>query len=143
MEELHVPYVAVVGHTDCGGVKAALRDATSPHQKPGALGGWLANLTQLAKKLGLDSHPGALVRLTEENIKNTMQQVKDYIEGPSVALSEGSGPPGPEPAEVIIVGMEYNVETGLLREVGERLVARVHPKKIIPTPQRVFRCICM
>ena len=46
VENLHVSYVFVVGHTQCGGVAAALRDAHPPeaekpkHARNAALGDW-------------------------------------------------------------------------------------------------------
>ena len=132
MENLHVPYVAVVGHTKCGGVTAALKDATPPclRQNP-VLGGWLANLTQLAKDLGL-TYPDGLAELTEENVKNAMRQVKDYIEGLRVSPSEDLSGRMEPLAMVTIVGMVYNLETGDLGEVGDRLVVGVCRRKVTP-----------
>lgn len=95
------------------------------------LGEWLANLTQLAKDLGL-TYPEGLERLTEENVKNAMTQVKGYLEGLSAGQFEDAEGSPPRIAQVIIVGMIYDLETGDLREVGERIVVGVRRRKVTP-----------
>jgi len=69
-----VNHVIIVGHTKCGGVKAAWEASTMGQLTLP----WLAPLVELSKTLGLDDLPEAeaLPILTEENVKQQVHSLK-------------------------------------------------------------------
>ena len=143
MENLHVSYVFVVGHTQCGGVAAALRDAHPPdsvkpkHARNAALGDWLADLTSLAVRHGI-YYPGPddkaklaerLAALTQRNVTNAMEQVKGFIERWKDAADERQASTS-DSKWVTIVGLVYDLETGVLGEVDQRIQAQAFQRKV-------------
>lgn len=137
VENLHVSYIFVVGHTRCGGVAAALR-AASPGNHPNAvLGGWLTNLAKLAQEHDLvypepaDEQKLAdnMAKLTKLNITDAMERVRSFVEGWRVGSDENRAA-APETKALAIVGLVYNLDTGMLEEVGQRLQVRALQRKV-------------
>lgn len=139
VENLHVSYVFVVGHTRCGGVAAALR-AVSGNRPNTVLGDWLANLTQLARDHGLVYPEPAdetklaenIDKLTEINILDAMERVKSFIEGWRIGSDESRATALESKASksVTIVGLVYNLETGRMGEVGQRIQVQAFQRKV-------------
>lgn len=129
VQNIHVSHVFVVGHTRCGGVDAALRAAGTRTRRNAVLGEWLANLTQLARDLGLE-YPQGRAELTVANVKSAMSQVKEFIVGLRVGPDEDLARYLPVPKSVTIVGMVYDLETGILGEVGQRIEVGALRRKV-------------
>lgn len=103
---LKVSQIVVCGHTNCGGVNAALTNS-----KLGVLDTWLLPLRNLrAQHLGtlekLDTH-AAIVKLAELNVLDGIRKIKQK----SVVLE------AMEHRGLKITGLIYDVGTGLLRPV--------------------------
>ncbi len=105
---LEVSHVVVVGHTDCGGVKAALSGV-----REGAVGRWLGDLRGLAAK-----HEEELASLPEAREKedrlseiNVVSQLENVLRSPPfrTALEKGSPPS--------VHGWIFDLATGYLREL--------------------------
>jgi carbonic anhydrase len=107
-----LPTVVVVGHTNCGGAKAALAAATSPEPPKGepVLLRWLTPLLELAK--GLVSGPAlpdVLTRLIEESVTVQVNNVANS-EPVRKAWAEGR-------KNLTVHGLVYELETGRLRDL--------------------------
>lgn len=111
----HMPgieHIVVVGHTNCGGAKAALAAATSPEPPKGepVLLRWLTPLLELAK--GLVSGPAlpdVLTRLIEESVTVQVNNVANS-EPVRKAWAEGR-------KNLTVHGLVYELETGRLRDL--------------------------
>lgn len=128
VQNLHVSYVFVVGHTQCGGVAAALRAASSDQPRNAVLGDWLGNLTALAKDQKL-KYPDDLAELIEMNITDAMNRVGHFVDPDE---DEATVYKAGESKSITIVGLEYNLETGRLREVGQRILVQALQRKVTP-----------
>lgn len=126
--------MVVVGHTDCGGVRASLGAAhregfdpsdrpvvTLPNEDPEApLNRWLASQTLLAHSLQVSdkphSHPDMLSRLTEANV---LMQVDNLCNTETVkkAWAKRNTVSGGAPTLKGIAGYIYDIEAGKLRKV--------------------------
>ena len=106
---LGVKHVLVTGHTRCGGVLAAMDDASY-----GALDPWLANIKAVAAshKDELDAFTDEAERANRLVALNVEQQVANVCEHEAVkaAWSEGRS--------LQVHGLVYELETGLLRDLG-------------------------
>jgi len=98
--------IRVVGHTDCGGVKAcynAVRPGPNPISKDSVLWTWLGPLRELAARHMGDSVnelAARNVRVQVKNVKEVLGRLRD-------------------PSEVKVNGYLYNVENGTLEPVPE------------------------
>lgn len=111
-----VQHVIVAGHTNCGGVKAALEAAFNPPSEPPttALGRWLLPLINLAVSLIKDNKGGKEVDATmlmEENVK---EQVKNVIASPTIRAAWSSESKN----KVYIHGWVFDIARGRLRSLG-------------------------
>jgi carbonic anhydrase len=97
-----VKEVRVVGHIDCGGVKAARGAAHGQPIKDATLARWLGPLTKLATDHKGDSED----QLAERNVRQQVQNVRKEVGGL------------PEPRRVPVNGYIYNVHTGELRRIA-------------------------
>ena len=103
--------VIVTGHTNCGGVAAALEIASGHNEFPGTpLSDWLQPLANLAKAEGLPSLPPeeALKILRVLNVK---QQVDNLSQSEVIEEAWKHG------KNVEIHGWLYTLETGLLEDL--------------------------
>ena len=110
----------VVGHTECGGAKYCVKEASHapgivPPRTP--IERWLSPLVTLARELHLGSlpPPEALSILVKENVK---RQVKNVAETDTIKEAWGRG------ENVSIHGLLYDLSTGLLSDLG---VTQQHP----------------
>jgi carbonic anhydrase len=98
-----------VGHTRCGGVRAALEMANSGPEKPPskstALERWLTPIALLAKSLGLPNDDKYWLELVKENIKAQVRNVKE-----SAPFKEAA-----RKRKITIQGWIYGLEDGLLK----------------------------
>ncbi|KLO16579.1 carbonic anhydrase [Schizopora paradoxa] len=105
---LGVDHVVVVGHTQCGGVKAAMEEAKSPHEESFKRH---AHTTNLVKWLGplvalVEQHPGSTEdEICELNVKAQMKNVKDALNLIDCAKN------------VRVHGWVYELHSGLLRDL--------------------------
>ena len=105
VEHVKVQHVIVVGHTNCGGVKAAKEAAEEdPSEPESALERWLGPLTELAR-LNKESD---LTTLIEANIG---EQVANIAKSEAIAHEW-------KQRDVHIHGWVYELETGKLRDLG-------------------------
>jgi carbonic anhydrase len=108
-----VEHILVVGHSQCGGAKAALQAITGPppvHEPEPVLQRWLTPLIKLAAKvvdLGL-SPEEALTRLIEDSVR---EQVENVANSEPVRKAWESG------RNLKIHGLVYKLETGLLKDL--------------------------
>ncbi|KAG7842656.1 hypothetical protein KL941_005032 [Ogataea angusta] len=108
IDVLKVKRIIVCGHTDCGGVWAAL----ASKKIGGVLDNWLAPVRQIrAKNLAtlksIEDPFDKCTKLSELNIANSISEIRKH---PSfVTASKHSG--------LEILGFIYDVKTGLLREI--------------------------
>jgi carbonic anhydrase len=105
--------VVVVGHTNCGGAKAALEAVTNPSAPEGepVLVRWLTPLLELAKNLvggGGPAPPGTLTKLIEESVG---------VQVNNVANSEPVKKAWAQGRKVNVHGLIYELETGRLRDL--------------------------
>ncbi|KAH9915940.1 carbonic anhydrase [Epithele typhae] len=108
VEHVAVEHILVVGHTGCGGVKAA-QDAAG-HEPPAPpetpLDRWLAPLVALAR-----AHPGGdLTALVEANVR---AQVDEVVKSDVVTEAWAKD----EPKGLEVHGWVYELETGRLRDL--------------------------
>jgi carbonic anhydrase len=112
----HMPKIediVVVGHTNCGGAKAALEAVTNPSAPEGepVLVRWLTPLLELAKNLvggGGPAPPGTLTKLIEESVG---VQVNNVANSEPVKKAWAKG------RKVKVHGLIYELETGRLRDL--------------------------
>ncbi|KAM5545069.1 hypothetical protein V8D89_001180 [Ganoderma adspersum] len=105
VEDVKVEHVViVVGHTNCGGVKAA-QDAAqgAPSEPESALERWLVPLTELARKT-----EGDLNTLTDANVG---EQVANILKSEAIEHEW-------KHRDVHIHGWMHELETGRLRDLG-------------------------
>jgi len=106
VEVLDVKHVIVCGHFGCGGVKAAMSDATF-----GLVDHWLAGVRELARR-----HKGELDALPDENARanrlteiNVLRQVHQLSRTPIV---QGAWKRGRRP---LLHGLVYDIKDGRLK----------------------------
>jgi len=108
-----VEHILVVGHTQCGGAKAALQAVTGPPPdvEP-VLGRWLTPLIELAGSLNLKAVPyeEALTKLVEESVR---VQVGNVAKSEPVRKAWESGR-----KNLWVHGLVYELETGRLRDLN-------------------------
>lgn len=99
VEHLHTPLLVILGHEQCGAVKAALESKEAPEGNIGAILKKIMPAVNKAKKAGKDN---ALQAAVQENIKNTYRDVlKSKIV--SELVHEG---------KLKVVAAEYYLSTG-------------------------------
>jgi len=107
VEHLGVSRIIVVGHTGCGGVHAAYEAAHKPFPPlppHTPIDRWLAPLTALAKATGVSE-----AELVAVNIR---AQVKNVTNSETIQEAWAKG------QNVSVYGWVYDLETGLLRDLG-------------------------
>jgi carbonic anhydrase len=109
VEALKVRHIVVCGHYDCGGVKAALRDA-----KPGLVDHWIEPIREVARE-----HHAALMALPEgeERVNalaelNVRSQVQNLSNSPIIQRAWRNHQP------LTIHGWMYRLENGLLHDLN-------------------------
>jgi len=108
-----IEHILVVGHTQCGGAKAAFQAATGPPPdvEP-VLQRWLAPLIALAVSLDLKSMAPdkAVTKLVEESVR---VQVENVANSEPVRKAWEGGQ-----KNLWVHGLVYELETGLLRDLN-------------------------
>ena len=111
VETVKVEHVIVVGHTDCGGVKAchAATKRPPPFPRTTALQRWLAPLTELVWALGsiVGQCHDELTPLVEANVR---MQVANVLSSDVLAREW-------KRRDVCVHGWVYEIETGRLRDL--------------------------
>lgn len=100
--ELHVPLIVILGHSNCGAVKAAVTHIDHKDSLPGAING----LVELIKPAVVKAHgePGDLVaNATRDNVIIGVEKLKQLQ--PILA-------PGVKAGSVTVVGAVYDLHTG-------------------------------
>ena len=108
IEVLEVKHIIVCGHYGCGGVRAAMED-----RDHGLIDNWLRHIRDVSrfnagKLKGLNKHE-RLDALCELNVQ---EQVTNVCNTPVVQRTWAQG------RELSIHGWIYNIENGLLRDMG-------------------------
>ena len=108
IEALKVHDIIVVGHEECGGVRAALGPAVPP-----AVEHWISQVRALARIHAdeLNAIPDVSKRVAELVKLNVVEQVHNLSRLPVVQAAWGRG------EELRIHGWVYNVHDGLLRDL--------------------------
>jgi len=108
VNSLHVQHVVVVGHTECGGVKASMNPPDLSPNSP--ILRWLRPLVILADYLGLGGKTSkeAVLKLVEENVKMQIANLEN-TETIKKAWSQNGGP--------TIHGWVYDLKAGQLRDL--------------------------
>jgi carbonic anhydrase len=105
---LAVKYIAVIGHSDCGGVGALMADA--PAQAKDFLRPWLKT-AEPAKRRALHAHPhdphAAQHRCEIENIRVSLENLRSF---PWVAAACAA-------QKLTILGFYFDISTGILSQV--------------------------
>jgi len=112
VQALGVEHIVVVGHTNCGGVHAAHKVATTSQSSSDTpLSRWLTPLVELAKSQNL-----SVTDLVEENVKAQVANVTaNEVIQHAWAASKADGS---EQKRVFVHGWVYGLETGRLRDLG-------------------------
>jgi carbonic anhydrase len=103
--ELNVPLVIVLGHTNCGAVKAAVTHLDSKEPLPGSING-LVELIKPAVKHAQGRQGDVYDNVTRENVRAGVEKVKSLQ--PIVAPRVKAG-------AVKVVGGVYDLETGAVK----------------------------
>ena len=108
IEVLKVKHIIVCGHYGCGGIRAAMED-----RDHGLIDNWLRHIRDVSrfnadKLKGLNEHE-RLDALCELNVK---EQVTNVCNTPVVQRTWSQG------RELSVHGWIYNIENGLLRDMG-------------------------
>lgn len=108
VEVLKVKHIVVMGHYDCGGVKAAIQGGA-----PDMVDHWIRPIRKLYHRLHqgmqpLDDHD-RINRLVELNV---VEQVKNLAQLPSVRRAWDAGNP------LMIHGWVYGLENGVIKDLG-------------------------
>jgi carbonic anhydrase len=112
---LKVKHIVVMGHAQCGGVKAYADMQSDPYLRPLApgnfIGGWIKLLAPAAAKLGLPSEPLRewSERLGQESVKQSLANLRSF---PYIATLETRG-------WLSLHGAYFGVATGELLVLNE------------------------
>ena len=109
VEELGIPLMLVLGHEECGAVKAAIRAVQEGTSPKGALGSIVDALRPAVESL-TDRNPEDLVR---EVVKANVERSVNHLLKSHVALADAVAE-----ARVKIVGGIYELHTGRVQMLG-------------------------
>ena len=106
--ELNIPLIVVLGHKNCGAVKAA-RESLHQHEKAEADIGYLVEKLALAVEIGDEAESDCLDRAVRAQVSSVVVQLKQtpILE---TALAEG---------RLKIVGAWYDLDTGSVEIIVE------------------------
>ena len=109
IEALKVNDIIVCGHSECGGVRAALAG-----QAPPAVQSWLSQVRMIARlhQEELDAIPDQAARVARLVELNVIEQVHNVARMPAVQEAWAGG------AELRVHGFVYDLHDGLLKDVG-------------------------
>ncbi|KAG2119407.1 carbonic anhydrase [Suillus clintonianus] len=116
VKEVGVEHVVLVGHSVCGGAKAAIAAAAHPDlPSPDPLTRWLTPLTQLVRTLDLSelSESEAVDKVVEANI---VKQVDNICKSEPIVTAWAN----PGAKKVSVHGWVYDLATGRIRELFSR-----------------------
>jgi carbonic anhydrase len=103
--ELNVPLVVVLGHSNCGAVKAAVQHIDHKDSLPGAINGLVELIKPAVSRV--QGQPGDIhERVTQENARTGVEKLKNLE--PILA-------PRVKAATVKVVGGVYDLETGTVK----------------------------
>ena len=103
--ELNVPLVVVLGHTNCGAVKAAVQHIDQNDSLPGAINGLVELIKPAVSKV--QGQPGDIVdNVTQANVIASVEKLKNLQ--PILA-------PRVKAKSVKVVGGVYDLETGIVK----------------------------
>lgn len=100
--ELHVPLIVILGHSNCGAVKAAVTHIDHKDSLPGAING-LVELIKPAVVQGKGQPGDVVANATKDNVKIGVEKLKQLQ--PILA-------PGVKAGNVKVVGAVYDLHTG-------------------------------
>lgn len=111
VEYLNVEHIIVIGHTDCGAVKASLTSESF-----GLLNFWLKSIKEVA-----DKHKEELKVLKDkgEDITNTLVRLNIYEQCMNVCKSPIVQKAWSQGRSLIVHGYLFDISTGLLNDVGK------------------------
>jgi len=119
---LNVNHVIVVGHTKCGGAKAAIDAAKKPPVPPhDSLTRWLEPLIELARTLPpIPDEDVAITTLVEKSVRNSALTIaKSHPLEEAWRLGKN----------VAVHGWIFEIETGLLKDLGINITRAIHEEK--------------
>jgi carbonic anhydrase len=100
--ELNVPLVVVLGHTNCGAIKAAVQHIDQKDSLPGSINGLVELIKPVAAKV--QGHPGELYdNVTRANVNAGVEKLKNLQPILAPRVKAGS---------VKVVGGVYDLRTG-------------------------------
>jgi carbonic anhydrase len=103
--ELNVPLIVVLGHTNCGAVKAAVKHIDEKDSLPGSINGLVELIKPVVSKV--QGQPGEVVEsVTQANVNAGVEKLKNLQ--PILAPRVQSG-------SVKVVGGVYDLQTGVVK----------------------------
>jgi carbonic anhydrase len=128
VDALQVKHIIVVGHSNCGGVKAALLD-----QRVGLVDNWLRHVQDVRNhhQAWLDSLP-AEVRVDALCELNVLEQARNACQTTVVQEAWARG------QEVVVHGWVYGLHNGLLQDLRITVGA---PEQLAPAFQQALRAV--
>lgn len=91
---LRIEHIVIMGHAQCGGVRAYAEGERDPYQRPLSpgdfIGSWMKLIAPAAEKLGPPTDPieDYAERLAKESVKQTIENLRSF---PCVKTLEGRG----------------------------------------------------
>ncbi len=113
---LRVEHIVVMGHAQCGGVKAYAQNETDPYARPLSpgdfIGKWISLIEPAAKRLGdtVTANDDYVEQLARESIKQSLANLRTF---PCVRILEGKG-------RLKLHGAFFGVADGRLLVLDER-----------------------
>lgn len=107
--ELNVPLIVVLGHTNCGAVKAAVQHIDQKDSLPGAING-LVELIKPAVSQAREQHGDLVENATRDNVKVGVEKLKRL--NPIIAPLVKQG-------KVKVIGGIYDLKTGKVEIIAE------------------------
>jgi carbonic anhydrase len=127
LKKVKTPVLVVLGHTDCGAVKAAEKAEQSGEELSGSLKTLLQPLFPAVKrareKKPEENQPNILQLITEENVWLVIRNIFQKSELTRQLVKDG---------KVKVVGAIYNIETGKIDWLSEskplKILKNIKPK---------------
>lgn len=83
VEHLHVPAIFLLGHTQCGGIKALVESVETNTRIPGALGHWLEEaeilVSHAKRRFNLQNRAELITAVEKENIIWGLTNIRNYL----------------------------------------------------------------
>ena len=103
--ELHVPLVIVLGHTNCGAIKAAVKHVDKNDSLPGSVNGLVGLIKPVVRRVGVHSDD-VYAKVTRANVAAGVDKLKNLQPILEPRVKAGT---------VKVVGGVYDLQTGTVK----------------------------